>query len=135
MPSHPGGRNDRGRGPARRAPAMAAAIAAAIAAPPLPALADAKTIGTLAGDVAAQLPAVIGLVSVASMVAGTLLVAFGLLRLRVASSSNGEVRYAEGIWKLAVGAGLAVLPAAADALVRSAALGSVAARALQVVQH
>lgn len=91
----------------RSAPVVAIATPATVAATN----ADAAGVGTIGENVLGELQGVGNLVVGAAFLAGIVLVGAGILKLKQASDSQGgQVKYSDGLWRIAVGAGLAALP-------------------------
>lgn len=71
-----------------------------------------QKLGDIASNVKGQLGAVGDLVTVGSFIGGLVLAAAGLMKLKQAADTQGQqVKYGEGIWRLAVGSGLVAIPA------------------------
>jgi len=88
--------------------AVAAAAATALASGG----ASAQTVGALSEGVTEQFGAIGKLVMGGSFVAGIVMVAGGLMKLKQAVDSQGQqVKYGDGLWRLGLGAGLVGLPA------------------------
>lgn len=78
-----------------------------------PAMADANTgIANLyTGTWKEQLKSVSKVVTAGSFVAGIILIAGGLMKLKAAVDSQGQqVKYGDGLWRLALGSALCALP-------------------------
>ena len=74
--------------------------------------AQATTIGGMSTSVQSQLQSVGNLVVAGSFLGGLGLAAAGLFKLKAAADSGGQqVKYSEGMWRLAVGGGLVAIPA------------------------
>ncbi len=84
-----------------------------------------NTIGSIANTVTGQITNVGKLAVGGAFLGGVGLVATGLMKLKAASESNGQVKYSEGLWRMAVGAGLVAVPAVTGSLTQSASLGGV----------
>lgn len=92
--------------------------------------ANAAAAGTV-GDAASGLMDDVGnvgkLVVAGAFLGGLGLVGAGLLKLKQAAESNGgQVKYSEGLWRIAVGAGLVAIPAFTGMLAQTFGLGGVA---------
>lgn len=67
---------------------------------------------TVTDNIACQSKGVGSMVQYGSYGVGALLIAAGLLKLKQAADTQGQqVKYGDGLWRLAVGAGLAAIPA------------------------
>jgi hypothetical protein len=74
--------------------------------------AHAAGIGVIADQVRSNLQNLGDLVVAGGFLAGIVLMGAGLVRLKAAADSGGvQVKYSEGLWRLAVGGGLVALPA------------------------
>ncbi len=81
-----------------------------------------NTVGVIANGITSQVGSVGKLAVGGAFLAGVGMVATGLMKLKAASESNGQVKYSEGLWRMAVGAGLVAVPAVTGSLVSSANL-------------
>lgn len=74
--------------------------------------ASAQDAGTVARKLQSQLNDFGTLIMGAAFIAGIFFVGTGLMRLKAANDTQGQqVKYSEGVWRLAVGACLVALPA------------------------
>ena len=74
--------------------------------------AQATTVGGMSQSVQSQLQSVGNLVVAGSFLGGLGLATAGLFKLKAAADSGGQqVKYSEGMWRLAVGGGLVAIPA------------------------
>jgi len=85
------------------------------------------TIGAAATTVTSQLTNIGKLGVSGCFLGGIFMAGAGLMKLKEAASSHGQgqVKYSDGIWRLAVGAGLAALPAVVNMSSNSMGTGSV----------
>jgi hypothetical protein len=99
--------------------ALLAAVTVTITATVQEAQADGgKTLGAAADDVLGQVSNVGKLVVAGAFLIGVIMVAAGLMKLKQAADTQGQqVKYGEGLWRLAVGAGLVAVPALTGMLV------------------
>lgn len=82
-------------------------------------------IGTVAGNVRDQLGNVGKLMVAGGFVGGLVMLASGLMKLKQAADNQGKnPSYSEGMWRVAVGAGLVAIPAFSGLLTQSFGLGS-----------
>ena len=96
----------------RELPYSAAAMATVSLFAATQAHAEANTAGDVADTVTGQLTNFGNLIVGGSLVGGVALIGHGLLRLKQASDTQGQqYKYGDGIWRIAVGAGLVALPA------------------------
>jgi len=87
----------------------------------------ADNIGTVAGNVRDQLGNVGKLMVAGGFVGGLVMLASGLMKLKQAADTQGnQVKYSEGMWRVAVGAGLVAIPAFSGLLTQSFGLGTTA---------
>jgi hypothetical protein len=71
-----------------------------------------KNVGDTAKDLGDQMGAVGKLLVAGSFVGGIVMLASGLMKLKQAAETQGQqVKYGEGMWRVAVGAGLIAIPA------------------------
>jgi hypothetical protein len=85
-----------------------------------------NTIGGIATNLTNQIANVGKLAVGGSFLAGVGFVAAGLMKLKQAADTQGQqVKYGEGLWRLAVGAGLVAVPAVTGTLTQTAGLGGV----------
>jgi hypothetical protein len=71
-----------------------------------------SSLSVAADRMVAQTAATGKLVAVGALLAGIVMFATGLLKLKMAAESEGEgVPYSEGVWRISVGAGLVAVPA------------------------
>ena len=88
--------------------------------------ASGNTIGGIAQGLTNQIQSVGKLAVGGSFLAGVGMVGMGLLKLKQAADTQGQqVKYGEGMWRLAVGAGLVAVPAVTGTLTQSMNLGGV----------
>ncbi len=89
-------------------PLVAATTAMAAAAIP----ASAQNVGEVADTVTGQLSNIGQLIGGAAFLGGVFFVATGLFKLKQAVDTQGQqVKYGDGVWRLALGAALVALPA------------------------
>ena len=82
-------------------------------------------IGAVAGSVRDQLGNVGKLMVAGGFVGGLVMLASGLMKLKQAADTQGnQVKYSEGMWRVAVGAGLVAIPAFSGLLTQSFGLGN-----------
>lgn len=82
-------------------------------------------LGTIAGNVRDQMGNVGQLMVAGAFVGGLVMLATGLMKLKQAADTQGnQVKYSEGMWRVAVGAGLVAIPAFSGVLTTSLGLGS-----------
>ncbi|MTH94639.1 hypothetical protein [Roseibium sp. RKSG952] len=87
--------------------------------------AEAETVGDAAGDLIDDIEFVGKLAVAGGFLMGLVMVATGLLKLKAAAESQGgQVKYSEGMWRLAVGAGLVAIPALTGMLTQTLGFGS-----------
>lgn len=80
-------------------------------------------IGAMADGVTKQVSNVGKLIVAGGFLVGVVLVIAGLMKLKQAADTQGQqVKYGEGLWRLAVGAGLVAVPAFTGVLTTSAGL-------------
>lgn len=90
---------------------------------PSTAYAQGSTVGDIATTVQEQVGSVGKLVVIGAFLGGVVLVAAGLMKLKQAADSQGQqVKYGDGLWRLAVGAGLVAVPALTGVLTSSLGL-------------
>jgi len=99
------------------------AAAAAVAAFATEANAQAKTVGSAAGNVLTQTQNVGKLLLAAFALGGIVMFATGFFKLKQASE-NPQTKYSEGAWRIAVGAGLVAIPAVAAMMTGTFDLGT-----------
>lgn len=86
--------------------------------------ASGDNIGSVAQNVTDQLGNVGRLMVAGAFVGGLVMLASGLMKLKQAADTQGnQVKYSEGMWRVAVGAGLVAIPAFAGLLTQSLGLG------------
>ena len=74
--------------------------------------ASAQSAGDVASNVESSVRQIASLVIAGAFLGGIALVAMGLFRLKAAVDTQGQqVKYSEGLWRLALGAALVALPA------------------------
>lgn len=100
----------------------------ALAAAATIAITEAQAEGTV-GDAASNMMDDVGNVGKLAVAGGFLMglvmVATGLIRLKAAAESQGgQVKYSEGLWRVAVGAGLVTIPAFTGMLSETLGLGA-----------
>jgi len=84
-----------------------------------------NNMGGVAQNVTTQLGNVGKLMVAGGFVAGLVMLATGLLKLKQAADTQGnQVKYSEGMWRVAVGAGLVAIPAFAGLLTQTFSLGN-----------
>lgn len=84
-----------------------------------------NTVGTIANTLTNQVGSVGKLAVAGSFLGGVGFVAAGLMKLKQAADTQGQqVKYGEGLWRLAVGAGLVAVPAMTNTLTASMGLGN-----------
>jgi len=85
------------------------------------------TIGDAASTITTQLTNIGKLGVSGCFLGGIFMTGAGLMKLKEAASSHGQgqVKYSDGIWRVAVGAGLAALPAVVNMTSNSMGTGSV----------
>lgn len=75
------------------------------------------TVGTVAQNLVTQIGAVGKVVLGGSFVTGIIMFAAGLLKLKQAADSQGQqVKYGDGLWRLAAGTGLVAIPSLSGVL-------------------
>ena len=108
----------------RNAP-YAILAAATVAAYSSPAFAD-NNLGGAAKGLTDDLKSVGKLIVLGSVVGGVVMLGAGLMKLKQAADTQGQqVKYSEGMWRLAVGAGLVGIPALSDMLAQTIGLDAV----------
>lgn len=82
------------------------------------------TLGTIATDVKGQVGNIGQLMVAGGFLLGIIMIIAGLIKLKAAADTQGnQVKYSEGLWRLAVGAGLVAVPALSGVLGESLGLG------------
>jgi hypothetical protein len=82
-----------------------------------------KKIGDAAKTVTDQVDSFGRLVVAGAFMIGVIMVAAGLMKLKQAADTQGQqVKYGEGLWRLAVGAGLVAVPTLTGMLVNTAGM-------------
>jgi len=106
----------------RNAPyAILASATVALMAPPAKAQ---TTIKSAADGLTGQIGSVGSLVVLGAVLGGVVMIGAGLMKLKQASDTQGQqTKYSEGLWRLAVGAGLVAIPAFSGMLTQSLSLG------------
>ena len=100
--------------------AILASATVALMAPP----AQAETVGSAATNMYSQLGEIGKLIVLGSVVGGVVMLGAGLMKLKQAADTQGQqVKYSEGMWRLAVGAGLVGIPALSGMLTQTLSLG------------
>lgn len=103
--------------------ALAAVTAAAMTAETASA---APTAGEAADKLATQASQIGKLMVAGAFVGGIVMLASGLMKLKQASETQGQqTKYSEGMWRVAVGAGLVAIPAFGGMLTSTFSLGDV----------
>lgn len=88
------------------------------------------TVGEMADGVTEQVSNVGKLIVAAGFMVGVVMVVAGLMKLKQAADTQGQqVKYSEGLWRLAIGAGLVAMPALTGVLVSSGGLEATAVSA------
>lgn len=88
--------------------------------------AQSKSAGQLANDLKGQFGNLGQAVVAGAFFIGIIMVITGLIKLKAAADTQGnQVKYSEGLWRLAVGAGLIAVPAVTGILGASLGLGDV----------
>ena len=109
----------------RNAP-YAILAAATVAAYSSPAFAETTNIGGAAKGLTDDLKSVGKLIVLGSVVGGVVMLGAGLMKLKQAADTQGQqVKYSEGMWRLAVGAGLVGIPALSGMLAQTIGLDAV----------
>jgi len=81
---------------------------------------EGKTIGAAADTFKESLVSVGKLVVLGAVLGGVVMIGAGLMKLKQASDTQGQqTKYSEGLWRLAVGAGLVAIPALSGMLTAS----------------
>lgn len=94
---------------ALRNPLLFAAATVATLAPTAAAVAQEKTIGTIADTAKNSVSPVVQLGVAGFFAAGLYFFGLGLFKIKQASSDDGRTKYSEGAMKMAIGAGLMAL--------------------------
>lgn len=100
--------------------AIAAAATVALMAEPAQAQ---QKIGDAAESVTTQLGNIGKLIVAGSFIGGLVMFGTGLMKLKQASE-NPQTKYSEGLWRVAVGAGLVAIPTFSGMLTQTFSLGS-----------
>lgn len=100
-------------------------LAVAASATVLVAEAQAQTVGDAADGMMDDIGNIGKLAVAGGFLAGLVMVATGLIKLKAAAESQGgQVKYSEGLWRVAVGAGLVAIPAFTGMLSETFGLGA-----------
>lgn len=87
--------------------------------------ADGQNLGQVATNVTSQMGEVGKLMVAGGFVGGIVMLASGLMKLKQAADTQGnQVKYSEGMWRVAVGAGLVAIPAFSGLLTQTFSLGT-----------
>jgi len=70
-----------------------------------------QSVGDLSENLTGQMGNVGRLIVAGAFVGGLVMLATGLMKLKQAAETNGQVKYSEGMWRVGVGAGLVAIPA------------------------
>lgn len=105
--------------------AIAAAATVALLSDEAEAASGSSDVGAIADKVSGQIGNVGKLLVYGAFLAGVGLVISGLMKLKQAADTQGQqVKYGEGLWRLAVGAGLIAVPSLSGVLTQSAGLSA-----------
>jgi hypothetical protein len=86
----------------------------------------ASTVGDAAQKLNTQAGQVGKLMVAGAFIGGIVMLASGLMKLKQAAETQGQqVKYSEGMWRVAVGAGLVAIPTFGGMLTETFSLGSV----------
>jgi len=70
-----------------------------------------QSVGDVSQNLTDQMGNVGRLIVAGAFVGGLVMLATGLMKLKQAAETNGQVKYSEGMWRVGVGAGLVAIPA------------------------